>query len=150
MLNFFRQRPSTLAGLALTAIGGVALLKALELDFGDWTSVGAGAFPTIVSVLVLVGGLTIISFGFRKGEVALSVPTGLLRASAGMFGGIIVFALTIEPFGLIPSVALCALVSSFATMRMNWRHTIALVLLLPVTTWLIFVVGLGLRVAAFG
>ncbi|MCR8724657.1 tripartite tricarboxylate transporter TctB family protein [Frigidibacter sp. ROC022] len=150
MRNFVRQHPSVLAGLAVTTIGVVALNQALSLDFGDLTRVGAGAFPTIVSILVLLGGVTIISFGFRKGEIALTVPPGLLRAAAGTFGGIIVFAFTIERLGLIPAVALCAFVSSIAAARINWRHTIALVLLLPLMTWLIFAVGLGLRVTAFG
>lgn len=149
MSQYLTGRPSLIAGFALIAIGAVALHQATGLEFGTWARVGAGAFPLIVSVLILLGGVAIVTFAFLPGEIALVLPPGLLRASAGMFGAIIVFALTIERLGLVPAVALCALISSLAAPKINWRHVIALGLLLPLAAWLIFVVGLGLRVPPF-
>lgn len=131
MSDFRLKRPSIISGLAVTLIGAVALYQAIGLNFGNWASVGAGALPTIVSVLIIGGGLAIISFGFLKNELPLSLPHGLVRASLGMFGAIIVFALTIKSLGMVPAVALCAFISSLAAVTVNWRHTFDLVLLLP-------------------
>jgi hypothetical protein len=80
MSDFRLKRPSIISGLAVTLIGAVALYQAIGLSFGNWARVGAGAFPIIVSVLIIGGGLAIISLGFLKNELPLSLPHGLVRA----------------------------------------------------------------------
>lgn len=143
------RRGSLGPGLSLVVIGVVGLWLGLGYGLGDWMRVGAGAFPVLVAVVLIVSGLLICLDEYFGRSVPVAIPFGILRAATGLVGSILVFGLTIERLGLIPATALCALVISLSSRAVRLKHVIGLVLVLPVASWLVFTVALGLQAPAF-
>lgn len=137
-------------GGVLSLIGAGALWTGLGYGMGSMMRVGAGAFPVVVSGLMLTCGLAVMAESLWGRGRAAVIPLGALRAGLGLVAAIATFALSIQSLGLLAAVALCVFFVSLAGQSVNWRHTLALMVVLPLASWLIFALGLGQQLHAFG
>lgn len=136
-------------GLVLAGIGLGAFSLGMGYGLGSWMMVGAGAFPALVSAVLICCGILIAAEDFLGRRVSVAFPLAAGRAGAGLFGAILVFALTIERLGLVPATALCALIVSLTSSQTSRRQVLGLVVVLPVASWAVFILALGLQAPAF-
>jgi hypothetical protein len=133
-----------------------------ELSIGNAIRMGPGFFPLVLAGLLVLLGLGIIVSGVGVATPAPLVPqqpvadTGL-EASLGPWRGVvailaspIIFGLSIQPLGLIPSLAAAVFVASFASRRVTLPFAVIMTATLTLFCYLVFVVGLRLPLRLFG
>lgn len=136
-----------IGGLLLLAAGIFIVWHALNtLNLGNFQQPGPGAFPTSVGVILSGFGVAlIVPACFRAG----TLDSIEWRSLIGVMGGIAMFAMTIRPFGLIPAIIALIIVSSLAERRFRPVSLLAMCIVLPLTAYLTFRVGLSLPMAMF-
>lgn len=142
--------PKDLVSGAIFLVIAVAFgITAAGYDTGTLTRVGPGLFPLTLCTILAVLGVAIIVSGLRKEAKTLKdIPW---RAVILVVASPLVFVTCIEiGLGLVPAAALLAFVGSFASATMTWHRALLSALGLGVVTWVIFILGLGIAVPAFG
>lgn len=136
-----------LGGGFLMALGGWAALHAVNnLELGTVFQMGPGMFPAALGCLLAAGGLGILVPAlFQAG----SMPKGDFRAATVVMISILIFAFTIDSFGIVPSTVLMTAVVTRADSRLSAKTTALLATLLALGAVLIFNVGLGMQVEPF-
>lgn len=136
------------AGLVFIAIGALFALGTLELDIGTPLKMGPGYFPLILAGFLALLGVVIVVQAFRHPAAhAIVVPwRGILLILAPP----VVFGFTVRGLGLVPAIALVALISAFASRRMSAWLALILTVGLTIFCVLVFNVGLGLPLRLFG
>lgn len=145
-MNVRKDLTSGCIFLATAAIFGVA---AAGYDLGTLGRVGPGLFPLILCAILAVLGLAVIAGGLREG----AAPMGYFpwRAIILIVGSPLLFvACMAAGVGLVPAAAVLAFVGSFASHTMTLRRAVLSALGLALVTWLVFILGLGITVPAFG
>lgn len=129
------------AGAALIVIGLVFAIGSLQLRIGTARNMGAGFFPLVFSAAtIVIGALVALPALSRGGE--LTVPPW--RPFLAVIGSIALFALVMEPFGLLPAVAGTVCLAAVADRRSTPLATVLLAIGLTAGCWALFVVALGL------
>jgi hypothetical protein len=141
------QSQDFLAAVALLAIGGFALYESAELTFGSLAKFGPGLLPRVLAGAVVVSGVFILIGSLlqdsdRIGEFRLRGPIFIGSA-------LVVFAITIKPFGLIVAAPLVILVSAAADSQTRWHEAVALAALLTGASILVFGYLLTLSIPMF-
>jgi hypothetical protein len=136
------------AGLIFIAIGLLFGVGAMNLELGTPLRMGPGYFPLILAGLLVALGLAIVVYGLGHSATGrLTVPwRGLVLILAAP----VVFGLTVRGLGLVPALALVALISAFASRRMSVSLAVALTVGLTLFCVLVFSLGLGLPLRLFG
>jgi hypothetical protein len=99
-------------GLFLLALAVVGYIGAFSLPFGQLSGIGSGLLPKVVAVLVGAFGLTLLLQGFlSEGD---KLERWAIRGPIFVLSGVLVFALTIRPWGLLVAGPLAVIVSAFA------------------------------------
>lgn len=143
------------AGCVLVCIGLAAIWKAqASLQFGALASMGPGFFPIMLGLCVGVCGLalvviTMLSPNKRATASDEESPTISARAVGFLILAVGVFALTVKTLGLVPAAFLLVAISASADRRTKPLKALALAAALSVTSWLIFIAGLAMPLAAF-
>lgn len=135
-----------LAGLLLTGTGIAFAIGSLDFRLGTPLSMGPGFFPLAVSLLLVVLGVLSLIPAFKGGA---GLPAFDLRQLLVVSTALLVFALMIVPFGLLPSVVAVVLVGAFADRRSRVLQTLALAGGVCFGVWLVFLLGLGLNIPAY-
>lgn len=136
-------------GAAVSIIGVFFLVTATrQLDIGSAFQMGPGYFPMMLGgILALLGVLQIIrSFG-RSTSTFGTVPW---RAIVLTCLGPIIFGLTIEGLGLVPSLALTVVAAALASDEVNIKRLTALTIAITVFCVLLFHFALSLSIPLFG
>lgn len=118
--------PKDVAAAALfISFGAFFSLNAFfNLQLGTARQMGPGYFPSLVGLLLVAVGLAI---GLRAWRTAHSSFGSVnWRGFALICIAPIVFGVTVRSVGLIPAIALAALLSSFASRRMTLTGALAL------------------------
>lgn len=136
------------AALVTAGIGIFIVTEARGYRMGSLTSMGPGYFPTILGWTMI--GLAVLILVTSRPSGTPEAPgrdqiRGMLLVAAA-FGA---FALTIERFGMVPSVTLSVLLASLANERTTPLTGLLLGLGTATVCALIFRVGLGLQIEAF-
>lgn len=142
------------AGMALVAVGGVALIGGADLPFMTRQGVGAGLMPRIV------GGL-IVALGLLQAGLALRAPGGPVgawawREIAIVLGAVVLFGFTIRggtlgpievpPLGLVVAGPLAAFVSGLADRESKPRELIVFSVAISAVCVVAFRFALGIPV----
>ena len=139
-----RLSKELLAGLTLVVIGGLALLASRELDSGTLRSVGPGALPRALAVLVLAGGVAFtIAALIRGGERLGRWP---VRGAIFITLALIAFALTIRSVGLSVAGPAVVLVSGAASSETRPVELLVFALVLTAACIALFRFALGLPI----
>jgi hypothetical protein len=137
------------------AVGG-ALLVALGAAFavfswayyplGTFTRMGAGMLPFSLGIILALFGAVILFASFARDG---SFPNVRLATPAIVLGSVVLFAVVIKPFGLMPAAFLATLVAAFADLSFSPIRNLALAAALSVLAYLIFSIGLQLPLPLF-
>lgn len=135
-----------LAGALLAVIGlFFAVYGMATLPIGTLGRMGPGLMPVAVGAIVAAMGLIVLAAAFfRAGELR---STAEFRPALAILVALVVFAVTVKPFGVVPSVFATTLIASLAERGHSLRGRLGLGAGLAVVTGLVFVVGLRLQLA---
>lgn len=137
-----RNSRDFLAGLIFVFVGVLAAFLSRDYPMGSAMRMGAGYFPFLLGVLlVLLGVVICLRSLVLRGPGVEGID---LRALSLVLAAVAAFAATIESAGIIIAATLLLAIGTAASRESKYREVIALTLLLVVLTVSVFVYGLGL------
>jgi putative tricarboxylic transport membrane protein len=99
-------------GLFLIGLAVVGYAGGFSLPFGQLSGIGSGLMPKTVALLVGAFGVMLLAQGlFIQGD---RLEAWAVRGPIFVLGGVLVFAVTIRPWGLIIAGPLAVIVSALA------------------------------------
>ena len=99
-------------GLFLIGLAAVGYAGGFSLPFGQLSGIGSGLMPKTVALLVAAFGVMLLAQGlFIQGD---RLEAWAVRGPIFVLGGVLVFAVTIRPWGLIVAGPLSVIVSALA------------------------------------
>jgi putative tricarboxylic transport membrane protein len=99
-------------GLFLVGLAIVGYAGGFSLPFGQLSGIGSGLMPKTVAVLVGAFGVLLFAQGlFVNGD---RLEAWAVRGPIFVLGGVLVFAATIRPWGLVVAGPLAVIVSALA------------------------------------
>lgn len=146
MLSILRT-PNGQAGLVFTMIGAVVALASLRYPLGTPGQMGPGFFPFWLGILLAATGCAIFVLSFR--ETRESMDDVDFRAVAAIISALILSAIALQKIGLVPTIMLLVAVSSLASRDFRVGRVVLTAAGLAALAWLVFIVGLDLRIPAF-
>lgn len=144
-----RSWRDVLAGMTFVAVGAAFAVTSVTYEVGTALRMGPGYFPLVVGALTVVFGALVIAKGFVAGESG-DIGDIPWRAIVLILGAVLFFGLTVRGLGLVPTVFVAALMSTFASRRTTVVGGVLIAAGLTVISVLIFVVALSLRLSLFG
>ena len=140
-----RNRQDFVAGLIFVLIGATVAIIAQQYDSGTASRMGPGWFPTALGlILASLGTLTTLR-SLRRSAPRTQIAAFNWRAPVLVLGAVALFALLLMPLGVVVSTAILILVSSLASHEFRLRDTLALIVVLELMAYLVFVKGLSLQ-----
>lgn len=134
-----------LTGVVFAGIGATALWYGQAYELGSATAMGPGYFPMLISVLLIVLGLSKVAMSLRNLSSPLQLPG--LRALALLVLGAVLFGVCIDRFGLLPAVVCLVLCATGAGVRYRMWEVVAILLVLCSISGALFVFGMGIPVS---
>jgi hypothetical protein len=129
------------AGLLFLVVGLGAAWFGRVYTFGTATKMGPGYLPTVLSWgLAIIGAILFLRALIENGP---RIDRSLIRPQFFILLAILIFAFTIERFGLAPSVIIVTLVASLASSETRWKETAILAVGLAILCSVLFVKLLG-------
>ena len=124
------------AGVVLIGVCFFVLWAVAGLNPGTVEAMGPGMFPRSLAVLLGMGGIVQVAISFwLDGEPLGRWP---LRGPILVSAGILLFAMTIRPFGLSVACMLALVASGFATPQVRPREVIVFSALLTLASVILF------------
>lgn len=148
---------STAGGLFLTALGALALWLGRDLSTGTLGDIGAGFFPRLAAIALVLHGLVLIVLARREAaSEAVPVERWSARSLVAILGAILVFGvtirgfdfgfLTVPPLGIVLAAPIAILFASFADPTTRPREIALFAVALTVFCALLFRFVLGLPI----
>lgn len=131
---------------SLVLLGGYMVWQGFEYSVGSLRQMGAGFFPVVVGTALIVLSLGIVLEVRHSDEAPPELP---LRPLAGITAGLVTFAVTVEPLGLIPATFLLVLLSMAGDEGTSWKRALITALVLAASGYLLFGLAFRLSVHAF-
>lgn len=132
------------AGALFCTCGSAALWLGRHHAVGDLAAMGPGFFPGAIGTLLIALGAAIAVRGGRTG--ASDISRFAWRPLLAVLSGLVLFAVTIRPAGLLAGTLALTLVGRLARPEYGWRETALLAATLALATGLLFRVGLRVPV----
>ncbi|MDB5507776.1 MAG: hypothetical protein JWL93_245 [Hyphomicrobiales bacterium] len=136
------------AGLFLIAIGLFAFWQAQTLGRGTLNAMGAGMLPQSLAVMVAIGGIGLVITSLLVDGPRLERWS--LRGAFFIFGGIVLFALTIRTLGLVVAGPLAMVFGSIGSEEFRWKESVIFAVILTAICILLFKVMLRLPIPVIG
>lgn len=145
-----RDYRDIVAGAVLVAFGlFVGIYATWNYNLGTLRHVGPGMFPAMLGyVLAGLGAIVFAIALFRPGP-GFSFPTPGYRHLIAVLSGLLAFALTIEPFGMVPAIFFLVGIVALADNRLNPVGVVTLAAVMSLASVLIFQIGLQLPIDSF-
>lgn len=135
-------------GVIYVTIGAGALFMSRDYSMGNAVKMGPAYFPVVLSVvLIVIGIISLIRSLVRQGT---QLGTVAWKGLALIVSSTVLFGLVVRGAGLAIALPLLIMISSLASIRFNWRHSLALAVGVTVFCILVFYKGLGVPLPAFG
>jgi len=131
-----------IGGLLLAALGVFIVLYSRRYDLGTLSSMGPGYFPTVLGGLMALFGVMIALPAFFRSGDRLNINW---RGYVFVVGSLMFFALALRPLGLLLTTAATVYLSSLASSALGIKGRLLLMACVLVVTYLVFVVGLSMR-----
>jgi putative tricarboxylic transport membrane protein len=130
------------AGVMFIAFGLAFVLLGHDYSMGTSVRMGPAYFPTVLGALLtllgaLIGGRSFLALGARLGHFALR-PVILVLVS------VVLFAVALEPLGLVVATFLLIFVGALAGSEFRWKETAGVYLILIAFSIVVFHYGLGM------
>jgi hypothetical protein len=142
-----RDYRDVMSGAALLVLGCLITIYSLfNYPLGSVTQMGPGMFPVVLGgILGFLGCLIGIPAWFRSGEM----PEIALRQLVIVLLSIGAFAILLEPFGVVPAVTVLTVGAVLADDEVSVKGALLLVVIMALTTVLLFQKLLGVPFQAF-
>jgi hypothetical protein len=142
------MRHSLIAGVPVVVFGAAVAAISATYPIGSIGRMGPGYLPlTCGIILVLLGGAIIL----LDREILETVDVRrLLRPTLAVFAGLAAWTLTVERFGLVVATVLMVSLVSLAQARPSWLGVTVTAAVLAAIGVVVFIMGLGIRLTAFG
>lgn len=142
-----RSQQNFWSGLIFIIVGVAFSWGATFYSFGNSANPGPGYFPFGLGILLAVIGLVVVfealtiatEDGEKVGPFAWR-PLLVILVSAVAFGAML------PHLGMIISLPILVVASSFASHDYSWRDSVLCALVVTVLSWLLFVKALGLLI----
>jgi hypothetical protein len=135
------------SGLMFVVVGIAFAWGATEYSFGSSARPGPGYFPFGLGVIMAaLGG--IITFKALVIEVEGGDPIGPwpLKQLFIILGAVVLFGFAVPKLGLIVTLPLLIIVSSFASGEFRWLEVVINSVVLTLLSWGVFLKGLSLTI----
>ncbi|MFM9269714.1 tripartite tricarboxylate transporter TctB family protein [Halomonas elongata] len=131
------------AGL-VGAIGLFLIFVQPDLEMGTASAMGPGYFPRLIGyALVFVAVLIAI---FDRSTIPGNVEW---RPAGTILGAVLLFGMLVRPFGFVTAVIACTVLASIGDRGFRLLPTLAVSVVIAVFVWVVFSLGLGIRMPAF-
>jgi putative tricarboxylic transport membrane protein len=138
------RRQDFFGGLVIIAVAIFAFWAGADLPIGTFGGMGPGMLPKGLAVLLgLLGALLILDSRLEGGP---RLERWSIRGPLFVLGGVVVFGLTIRPFGLVVAGPLAVVIAAFASDEVRWGETIAVGAVMTVFCVGLFKFALGLPI----
>lgn len=135
------------AGGFLVAVGvAAAVHAATHYAMGSLRNIGPGMFPAGAGAVLAALGLAMLMPALVRAGPRPQVEAGV---AAAVLASISAFALVLPAFGLVPATVALVVVSRLADRRGRALATLGLAVGLSLLAWGVFVLALGVPLAAF-
>ena len=135
------------SGLMFVLVGAGFAVGATNYSMGTSARPGAGYFPLMLSVILVVLG-AIVLFKSLTIESPNGDPIGSIawKPLIIIVAAIVVFGLCLDRLGMVITVPILIIISSFAGDEFRWRGVIISSVVLTFFSWAVFVLGLKLTI----
>lgn len=141
------------SGILFALLGVFFIYFAQEHELGVASRMGPAYFPTVLGILLAAVGAVVALIGYFKKAAVLETgeDTGKVQPFHWnvlllILGSILVFGLALNTFGLMLSLAAMILIAGLASSEFRFKETLAIICVLDLLAWLIFVYGVGMLV----
>lgn len=136
------------AGIVLALLGGaIAIYAYLHYPVGSISRMGPGMFPVMMGAGLLLVAVGIFAKSFANAREAIQIN---VRSAAFVLVALAVFAVAIEPFGVVPSLLALLLISSAAVPGRSLIGTLLFSVIATAGVVFIFVYLMNLNLNLFG
>lgn len=132
--------------LCVCAFGLYVLGLGLTYDIGTLARLGPGLFPVMIGAAIVVLGLALLVAAPGMERMSLQINW---RAFGMLTLAVVIFPLVAMHFGFLPAAAATIMLSLGAEPRLRLVTMLAMIVILPLVTYLIFVTGLQVPIGAF-
>lgn len=148
MASFIHNPKEFWSGVMFLAFGLTAVYIGQDYKLGTAGRMGPGYFPTILgSLLAFLGLISVVRSFLSKGE---SMERFAIKEAALIISGVVLFGFLVRGAGIIVSVLVLVMISAYASQKFHWKSTVLVAIGAAVFCVLVFSVGLGLPIPAFG
>lgn len=144
-----RHPVNLLAGLFFLAVGVAGTLMSRDYPVGTARAMGPGYFPMLLGGLMIVAALALVASSFF-GEPEPWPARPALKPTVLVLGGIVLFALLLQPAGLVVASMVLVLVGGAASIEARPLPLLLLAAGLAAGSVVVFVHGLGQTLPVLG
>ena len=135
------------SGLMFTVVGIVFAVGATNYSMGSSARPGPGYFPLLLSIiLAILGGVVLFKSLTIETEGGDPIGSVAWRPLLVIVVGIAVFGVALPRLGMVITVPILIVISSFAGDEFKWKGVAINAVVLTAFSWLIFVAGLKLTI----
>jgi len=135
------------SGIMFTVVGIVFAVGATNYSMGASARPGPGYFPLLLSIiLAILGGIVLFKSLTIETEGGDPIGSIAWRPLLVIVLGITVFGVALPRLGMVVTVPVLIVISSFAGDEFKWKGVAVNAVVLTVFSWLIFVAGLKLTI----
>jgi hypothetical protein len=140
------DRMELVSGTLVIAVGAYFFFFSQEYRMGTVARMGPGFIPYwLGAILMCLGGVIVATGLGRVGRL----PQFSLRSTGSILGAIVVFALVLPRFGLVPAVFTATYVSMLGNPDVRWPLIVITASAISAICWTIFIGLLGLNISDF-
>lgn len=136
--------------ITMLVIGSISaaflVVSLMHYNLGTLARMGPGYYPALVASALAVVAVFSLIFDDAKNGSGLDFSG---RPFIFILLSILLFAWTVDRFGLVPAVISTVFISSLSLGSQLVFHTFLLALFISLMAWLIFHVGLGMPIQPF-
>lgn len=148
MFRFIRDPRDFWSGVIFIAFGLAAMFIGRGYAFGSAGRMGPGYFPTVLGgLLAVMGAVCVARSLLRAGKPLESFS---LKNLALILGATVLFGVLVRTAGLVPAILVLVLGGGLASSQFRLAPYLKLGVLLALGSVLVFTMGLGLPMPAFG
>lgn len=137
------------SGILFIAMGAAGLWIGRGYPRGTLSQMGPGFFPYAISVALVAIGMTIVLQAVRAGGTGERLGSWPWQALVMVLGGMILFGVLVQIFGIVIAAAAVILLPGFATREARPLELVVFAAVLVTLSVLVFVYGLGLNFRIF-
>ncbi len=140
-----KNRKDFWAGLMFIGFGAFFAGFGVHYNIGTAAKMGPGYFPTSLGVITLLLGIITLAGGMSGKASAGKTERFDLPTLFLILVSIVVFGLLLRPLGLILSLVLLVVISSYASHEFAWKGALVNAAVLVAVCLVLFVWGLKLQ-----